>query len=186
MHSVALKSDQTVYVWGSNISGQIGNGTTTHTNIPTIVSGVSGVSEIASGGRHVLAKKSDGTLWAWGMNYAGQLGDGTNSPTGCGCKMLPQQVLNLCALSTGIMSEETSEVMSVYPNPSNGEIKISTGDNEEYSLAVFNSLGQVVYMEKLIGETSDVNLSQLEEGVYMLRLMNASGLAAQKKIIIKK
>ena len=75
-HSVALKNDGTVWVWGFNYHGQIGNGTTTHSTVPVQVAGLSGVVAIASGQYHVLALKSDGTVWAWGWGQYGQLGNG--------------------------------------------------------------------------------------------------------------
>jgi len=84
MHTIALKSDGTVWTWGDNEYGQIGNGTvdTTGNNpqtTPVLVSGLSGVTAIACGWYHTLALKSDGTVWAWGDNSQGELGDGDNS-----------------------------------------------------------------------------------------------------------
>jgi hypothetical protein len=73
-HSLALKSDGTVWAWGSNL----GNGTLDLSNTPIVVSGLTGVVAIASGEFHSLALKSDGTVWAWGFNAYWQLGNGTN------------------------------------------------------------------------------------------------------------
>ena len=79
-HSVARKSDGTVWAWGLNNQGQVGNGTTTLRYLtPTSVTGLSGVTAIASGSRHVLALLADGTVRAWGANEYGQLGDGTTT-----------------------------------------------------------------------------------------------------------
>src|SRR6185312_15197966 len=80
-HVLALKSDGTVWAWGSNTSGQLGDGTTTQRAAPVQVTGLSGVTAIAAGSNHSLAVKSDGTVWAWGTNAAGQLGDGTTGAT---------------------------------------------------------------------------------------------------------
>lgn len=82
-HSVALKSDGTVWSWGSNTYGRLGDGTTTTRNTPVQVKGNGGtgfltnIVAVSAGGQHTLALSSDGTLWAWGYNYNGQLGDGT-------------------------------------------------------------------------------------------------------------
>ena len=78
-HSLALKSDGTVWAWGYNGGGELGNGTYTDNNTPVEVNGLSGVTAIAGGGFHGLALKSDGTVWAWGYNVSGQLGNGTNT-----------------------------------------------------------------------------------------------------------
>jgi hypothetical protein len=76
-HTLALGGG-TVWAWGNNLAGQLGNGTILSSATPQQVSGLSGVSAIAAHYRYSLALKADGTLWAWGANYAGQLGIGTN------------------------------------------------------------------------------------------------------------
>jgi alpha-tubulin suppressor-like RCC1 family protein len=76
-HSLALASDGTVWAWGLNCCGELGNGTYTDSNTPVQVSGLSRVTAIAGGADHSLALTSDGTVWAWGYNGYGQLGDGT-------------------------------------------------------------------------------------------------------------
>lgn len=73
-HTVALKDDGTVWSWGYNGQGQLGNGSTTDSDNPVAVAGLTNVIAVAAGGRHTLALKSDGTVWAWGYNYYGQLG----------------------------------------------------------------------------------------------------------------
>ena len=75
--SLALKNDGTVWAWGQNNYGQLGNGYTTSTNTPVQVSGLTGVMFIAAGGEFALALKRDGAVWAWGWNGYDQLGDGT-------------------------------------------------------------------------------------------------------------
>ena len=78
-HSVALKNDGTVWAWGENYAGQLGDATTTDRTMPVQVSGLSGIKAISVGYVHNLALKSDGTVWAWGSNNFGQLGDGTHT-----------------------------------------------------------------------------------------------------------
>ena len=82
MHTVALKNDGTVWAWGRNNYGQLGDGTTTDSDTPVQAGGsspLSGIIAIAAGESHTLALKNDGTVWAWGRNYYGQLGDGTTT-----------------------------------------------------------------------------------------------------------
>ncbi len=74
--SLALKSDGTVWSWGENFAGQLGDGSTTPHYAPAQVSTLTGVVAIAAGDLRAFAIKSDGTLWAWGDNGAGQLGIG--------------------------------------------------------------------------------------------------------------
>jgi alpha-tubulin suppressor-like RCC1 family protein len=72
-HSLALKSDGSVWATGRNYEGQLGDGTAE--NKSTWISVIpSGVIHLAAGHGHSLALKSDGTLWKTGTNKAGQLG----------------------------------------------------------------------------------------------------------------
>lgn len=78
-HSLALLSDGTLRSWGENTNGQLGDGTTTNSSTPVVVSGISTATQIAAGYNHCIALLSDGTVKAWGYNGAGQLGDGTTT-----------------------------------------------------------------------------------------------------------
>jgi uncharacterized repeat protein (TIGR01451 family) len=78
-HSLAVRSDGTVWAWGNNSLGELGNGTTTISSTPVQVSGLSGVEAVGAGQFYSLAIKSDGTVWAWGWNIYGQLGNGTTT-----------------------------------------------------------------------------------------------------------
>lgn len=88
-HSAALLSDGSLYMWGRNSFGQLGDGTTEQRNRPTRVPAFppagTTVSAIALGAYHTLALLDEGRRYAWGWNVEGELGDGTiaqrNSPT---------------------------------------------------------------------------------------------------------
>ena len=75
-HSLALLGNGTVVAWGYNTDGQLGNGTTTTSNVPVPVPLLTGVVAIAAGYQHSLALLSNGTVVAWGDNFYGQLGNG--------------------------------------------------------------------------------------------------------------
>src|SRR5439155_1177362 len=76
-HGLEARSDGTVWAWGANSFGELGDGTTITRLSPVQVTGLTGVTQVAAGCIHSLALRSDGTVWAWGDNNAGQLGDGT-------------------------------------------------------------------------------------------------------------
>ena len=79
LHSLALKTDGTVWAWGDNTDGQLGDGTTTLRTAPVQVAGLSDIVQVSAGTNFSVARRADGTVWAWGRNDAGQLGDGSTT-----------------------------------------------------------------------------------------------------------
>ena len=78
--ALALQADGSIWGWGSNERGQLGDGPGRHQWPPVQVQPQaldSGVIALAAGGWHALALQADGSVWAWGFNDSGQLGDGT-------------------------------------------------------------------------------------------------------------
>ena len=91
----ALKDDGSVWAWGRNDEGEVGNGSTAGVAVPVAVSGLSsGVTAIAAGGYNGYALKSDGTVWAWGYNGSGDLGDGLTADSA-----VPVQVESLADMA---------------------------------------------------------------------------------------
>lgn len=80
-HTCSHLVDGSVRCWGANGSGQLGDGTTSSRDLPTIVTTATGdlmgVVELAAGAAHSCARLADGTVACWGSNERGQLGDGT-------------------------------------------------------------------------------------------------------------
>ena len=76
-HALAVRQDGTVWAWGGNDNGQLGNGTTTASLVPIQVPGLSGVKAVAAGWARSFALKRDGTVMAWGFGNWGALGDGS-------------------------------------------------------------------------------------------------------------
>jgi len=78
LHSMAIKTNGTLWAWGSNVYGYLGDGTQTGRNSPVQIGTGTDWASIALGDRHSLGIKTNGTLWAWGYNDQGQVGDGTS------------------------------------------------------------------------------------------------------------
>jgi alpha-tubulin suppressor-like RCC1 family protein len=107
-HAIALKSDGTVWVWGRNSEGQLGNGTTGgNWLLPQQSPLISGIAQISAGSAHNIAFRNDGKFWAWGSNASGQFGNGTIETAGCRCVSIPQlnsvftDLVEIEALSSG-------------------------------------------------------------------------------------
>ncbi len=77
VHSVALRNDGTVWTWGRNLYGQLGDGTNADSPLPVQVVSPDLIGEIGSGYQHTTALDGTHFAWTWGKNEYGQLGDGT-------------------------------------------------------------------------------------------------------------
>lgn len=72
------EKDGTLWAWGWNFFGQLGNGTNIDSNTPVQVGTDTKWQSVSAGHGYTVAIQKDGTLWAWGLNQDGQLGNGTN------------------------------------------------------------------------------------------------------------
>lgn len=86
-HTVALKTDGSLWAWGGNSIGQLGDGSLENRNLPTLIDDGSTWIAVSAGSYHTVALKADGSLWAWGDNSKGQLGDGSTT-----FKKVPTQI----------------------------------------------------------------------------------------------
>jgi len=77
-HTVAIKRNGTLWGWGYNTYGQVGDNSTTNRNAPVLVDAENDWTAVAAnGGQHSSAIKANGSLYTWGYNSSGQIGDGT-------------------------------------------------------------------------------------------------------------
>jgi alpha-tubulin suppressor-like RCC1 family protein len=143
-HTLALKEDGTVWAWGHNAQGQLGNGTTVDSTSPVQVIGLNDVIGIAAGYAHSTALKSDGTVWTWGYNTYGQVGDGANID-----KYTPVQVSGLSSIITVDAKYHNSIALALdgsvwtWGLNANGQLGIGTYDDSNIPVKV-NSLSGIV------------------------------------------
>jgi hypothetical protein len=141
-HSLALKNDGTVWAWGDNEYGELGNGTNTNSNVPVQVSGLTGITAIAGGVVHSIAVKNDGTVWAWGNNGNGQLGNGTNTNSN-----LPVQVSGLTGVTSiagGLyhsLALKNDGTVWAWGNNGNGQLGNGTFSNSNLPVQVSGLTG---------------------------------------------
>lgn len=129
---VALKSDGSVWTWGKNDRGQLGDGTNVSSNTPTRVAGLYGkATAIAAGLAFVLALKSDGTVWGWGDDFQGQLGNGdnTDSPTPVAVKGLTAKVVSIAAGKAHSLAVESDGSVWAWGDNSSHQLGRDTADS---------------------------------------------------------
>jgi alpha-tubulin suppressor-like RCC1 family protein len=74
-HTIAIKTDGSLWSWGLGTSGQLGNFATTNRSTPvTTFAGGNNWKQVSGGWRHTFAIKTDGSLWGWGLDQQVQLG----------------------------------------------------------------------------------------------------------------
>ena len=131
-HMAAIKTDGTLWIWGSNTYGQLGDGTTSNRSSPvTTLGGGTNWKQVALGHDDTAAIKTDGTLWTWGYNANGQLGNatttsrrspGTVAGGGTNWKQVVGATQNYCAI-------KTDGTLWTWGNNSNGQLGDGTISN---------------------------------------------------------
>lgn len=138
-HTIALKTDNTLWAWGGNSFGQLGDGTTTDKQIPIQIGTDVNWASITTGHNHSLAIKTDGTLWAWGWNNLGQLGDGTTND-----QIVPIQIgtaTNWKIISAGngySLGIKTDGTLWAWGNGANGRLGDGTNLDQHTPIQIGN------------------------------------------------
>ena len=130
-NTLLVRNNGTLWAWGYNGNGQIGNGSTLSSSAPQTVSGLTNVIKVAAGQFHTLALKSDGTLWAFGWNGAGQIGDNTAGTS----RLLPVQVVGAFVNGVAAMAAGAHHSVAV---DGNGNVW-TWGSNSDGQLGIGNT-----------------------------------------------
>jgi hypothetical protein len=108
-HSFARNNSGTVWGWGQNGNGQIGDGTTTTPRtLPVLISGLTSINGVSGGENHSMHLKSTGVAMASGLNTNGQIGDGTTTQ-----RNSPVQVSTLSSLSAATSGPSANHGLAV-------------------------------------------------------------------------
>jgi alpha-tubulin suppressor-like RCC1 family protein len=165
-HSLIIKNDGSLWTYGTNTYGQLGDGTTTSNPSPTapIMNDVIAVSARAE---QSFAIKNDGTLWAWGSNSAGQLGDGTTEK-----RLSPVKIMDgVAAVKAGItctLAIKTDDTLWAWGSNSRGQLGDGTANNR---------LKPVKIMDNVItADTSGYHSVSAGGAVHVLAMKNDGSL----------
>lgn len=101
-HALALADDGTVWAWGFNDQGQLGDGTLQYATAPVQVQGLPEIKAISAGYTSSMALGRDGTVWTWGSNQSGELGDGTTNSHSRPVRISSLEQISSIATNAGI------------------------------------------------------------------------------------
>jgi len=151
VHSMGLKLDGSLRIWGKNDQGQLGDGTVINRSLPTLIPSAVPFQKIKASRVHSLAIKDDGTLWSWGNNDFGQLGDNTiiykSNPTKIGTDTNWQSISGAGFHS---VAQKTTGTIWTWGRNSSGQL----GDNTLIDKKVPMQIGTAT------------NWSNLQAGIY--------------------
>jgi alpha-tubulin suppressor-like RCC1 family protein len=140
-YTCARKNDMTVWCWGSNFSGTLGDGTNTMRSTPAPVNGLDDIVEIATGRWFACARHASGTVSCWGQNDTGQVGNGSTTDTNKPVAVVPiTDAIQLGAGARHACVLGASGVVSCWGSNKEGELGQGTFANSVMPMDVLKSL----------------------------------------------
>lgn len=162
-HCVATKNNNSLWSWGYNTWGQLGDGTNYGKNTPHQVGTNLNWNKLYVGGGHCFASNTANILFGWGENTTGNLGDGTNIS-----KNIPTSIFNCTSLSINI-TENINDNLFIFPNPTSEYLNIIDNNKSEIKqIILYNIFGNQI-LESY--ETKKVDVSNLRNGIYLVKII---------------
>jgi alpha-tubulin suppressor-like RCC1 family protein len=159
LFSVALKNNGTLWTWGRNAVGQLGNNTLLDTNVPAQVGTATDWSQIEAGNEHTLAIKTTGTLWSWGNNPFGQLGNGTATASNNPIIISPATWSAVSAGFDHSMALDVNGLLYTWGNNTNGQLCSGTNTAANIPTLVVATSGAInFYFAISAGQTHSMVL----------------------------
>lgn len=138
-HSGAITEDGSLWMWGQNEYGQLGDGTTEDKHAPVKV--MENVKMISLGGYYSGAITKDGSLWTWGWNYGGELGDGTTEDKHTPVKVMENvKEVSLGAYHSGAITEDGS--LWMWGQNGYGQLGDGSTRDSEYPINITDQFNQ--------------------------------------------
>lgn len=171
-HTLAIKTDHSLWAWGENSAGELGDGTLISQINPTQIGTETNWISVSTGKYFSVAIKSDGSLYSWGRNYDGRLGDGTTTD-----RHFPVQII-CSSLNT---ENFTSKPINIYPNPNNGILFIENTSNINIEKLTLADLTGKLLLE-IVNSFSEINMQSFENGGYILSVTSENKIYRYKII----
>lgn len=192
--SLFLCADSTVFVCGRFANAYVTNGAQfNNLSIATLISSLSGVTEIGVGADHLIFEIGDSILFSMGDNHSGMLGDGSTIAS-----TSPVLVTNLCGAPLNLqpdiaeIEENSIKALEIFPNPSSGLINMEFNDEIGVvrSIQMLDMNGKHIYefvnSEPFsIENTFQLDCSSISDGCYFINVITDK-LSLSQKILIKK
>ncbi|KPA12012.1 BNR repeat domain protein [Candidatus Magnetomorum sp. HK-1] len=184
-HSVALRSDGTVWTWGDNTLGQLGNNNLLNQQRPIQVTGPSGtgyltnVVAVSAGSFHTLALKKNGSVWAWGSNSDGQIG----LDKGVEFQKIPiciTQLSQITRISAGFshnIARKSNGTVWTWGNNADGQLGYFTGNDYSISpqqVKAVDGIGDLMNVVDVIAAFSH-SMALKDDGTLVAWGSNANG-----------
>ncbi|MBK7695144.1 MAG: T9SS type A sorting domain-containing protein [Saprospiraceae bacterium] len=171
---MAIKSDGTLWTWGNNSEGQLGDGTNISQNSPKQIGALKDWKNAIAGPLYTIAIKNDGSIWTWGRNDVGQLGDGTYSN-----RNIPMEIN--CKITTNTKSPTfKNNNLSIFPIPVQNFIVVNYIDVKNLTYTIRNTLGDEIVAQQNLINNQKIDLSSLVEGVYIISIGNNEGFVSKQ------
>lgn len=188
--TLAIKSDGTLWTWGYNGWGQLGDGTEINTSTPMRIGNATDWQSIAAGANNTFAINANGFLAISGYNFKGQIGDGTYAikkiftPVACGTSSGTVTKVSTSAKGSLAVDEITAKAdhLKVYPNPVQDILTISF-DQKILSVTVYNAAGQQILTKAINDTKGTLDVSGLASGAYLVTINAANDVVKTVKVI---
>jgi alpha-tubulin suppressor-like RCC1 family protein len=182
-HTVAVRHDGTLWAWGDNTWGQLGEGSRTTRPVPTGVGAGTNWREAKAAADHTLALQQDGTLWGWGGNYSYQIGQVVyRQMKGADPLLILPGVATPTPTASG---SPAASPLLVWPNPAADHVAVRLVTREPGTLRLLTALGQVVLAEAVSvgGHELVLPTSNLPRGLYLVQLLQRSGSVSERLVL---
>lgn len=182
-HSFGIKSNGTLWGWGQNDKGQLGDGTQIMRIVPTQIGTDTDWVSVSAGYAHSIGLKSNGAVYTWGDDSLEQQGNGFG-----GGGSLSPVALNIpgCNLSqTEFYKEEAG--MTIMPNPATDKTTIYFNAKEIPTVELYDLSGRLIRLLEptTVKDEFEVSLEGVSKGMYLVVLKEKGIVTMQKKLLVK-